>query len=341
MSARPLIILIAAVVILSGIVYLTNRPAGRSGATDDLFAPELAEHLDDIETIRIVGPGDATVASLARTADDWVVEERDGYRAATGTIRSALTQLSRATVIEAKTSNPEEYHRLGVEDLALPDAKGIGIEFLPESLNLPEIILGDSSGTSYRYARLSNSDRSWLINADPEVPSVTSQWLDAEILDVSANRIERILIRHAGGETLEIFKSMPDQPNYEVAAVPEGRELQYPGVANVIAGVLRNLRLEDVAAASAEQSTPEVTTRFETFDGLVITASGYDVDGTGWLTFTAGVDTEFSNPDETVTEEAQNIGTRTTGWRYRIPEYQYNQIGRRMEDLLRAEESEN
>jgi hypothetical protein len=339
MSARPLIILVAAVVLLSGIVYLTNRPSSRPGTTNDLFAPALADDLDEIMTIRIIGPGEQTVASLTRTADDWVVEERDGYRAATNTIRSALTQLSRASVVEAKTSNPSEYDRLGVEDLAAADAGGIGIEFLPASLNLPGIILGDASGTSYRYARLMNSEQSWLINADPEVPGVTSQWLDAEILNVAGNRVERILIRHADGETVDIFKSAPDQSNYEVGDIPDGRELQYPGVANVIGNVLRNLRLEDVAAMPADPGEPELTTRFETFDGLVVTARGYDVDGTGWLAFTADVDTDFSNPDEAVAAEARSIRERTAGWRYRIPEYQYNQIGRRMQDLLRAEES--
>lgn len=341
MSARPLITLAIIAVVLGAIVFLSNRPADRTNVTDTLFAPQLAERLDDVETVRVVGAGNMTIASLTRTDDDWVVEERDGYHANTATIRSALTLLSRATVIEAKTSNPAEFDRLGVESVTDSDASGVGIEFLPESLGLPVIILGDSTGSNYRYARLEDSSESWLINTDPEVPTETTQWLATDILSIDGSRVERILIEHVDGETLDIFKSAPDQPNYSVANVPEDRSLQYPGVANVIGNVLRGLRFEDVAAAQDEPGMPAMSTRFETFDGLIITARGYDIDGTGWLVFSADVDTQFSNPDESTTSEAQEINERLSGWRYRIPDYQYSQIARRMEDLLSAEESED
>lgn len=340
MNARPLIVLAVVAVVLGGLVMLSNRPAQQSAAPDTLFAPQLAELLDDVETVRIVGAGDSIIASLSRTPDGWVVEERDGYRADANAIRSALTMLSRANVVEAKTANPAEFDRLGVEDMASETAGGVGIEFLPASLGLPGIVLGEATGTSYRYARLADSERSWLINADPNVPTQTTQWLDTEILSIDGSRIERIVIEHADGETLEIFKSAPDQPNYSVSDVPEGRQLQYPGVANVIGGVLRSLRLEDVAAAT-DEGTPEMTTRFETFDGLLVTASGRQIDGQGWLEFDVAVDTQFSNPDEATLAEAEELAAKLAGWRYRIPDYQYGQISRRIEDLLSAEQTDD
>ena len=348
MSARPLMVLAAAALVLVGIVVLMNRTNTPVGGSNDVFAPALAAALDDIATLRIVGPGDTTIASLSRTDDDWVVDDRDGYRADTGIIRSALTQLSRASTIEAKTSNPDDFDRLGVEDLSAQDAGGIGIEFLPESLGLPGIVLGDASGSSYRFARLTNTNQSWLINADPQVPATTGEWLATEILNVDGSRMERIVIEHADGESLDIFKMSPDQANYTVADIPEGRSLQYPGVANVLGNVLRNLRLEDVAAFAADeqvaedgQSVAEVTSEFTTFDGLVVTARGYSIDGTGWLTFDASVDEAFSNPSEAVAAEAREIAARTAGWRYRIPDYQYSQISRRLEDLLSAADDED
>lgn len=338
MSARPLIILALAAVLLSGVVFFVNRPAEQVAATDTLFAPLLAEKLDDVATVRIIGAGDTTIVSLTRTADDWVVDERDGYRANTNQIRSALTLLSRATIVEAKTANPEQFDRLSVEDLTANDAGGVGIEFLPASLGLPGIILGDASGSSYRFARLADSNQSWLINADPQVPTDTTQWLATQILSIDGGRITRILIEHADGEVLEISRDAPEQPNYSVAQVPEDRSLQYPGVANVIGNVLRNLRLEDVAAAQGDLGAAQMTTRFETFDGLVITARGYQIGNAGWLTFVA--EAQSADSDQAVAEEIATINAALSGWRFRIPEYQYSQIGRRMEDLLSAEASE-
>jgi len=40
--------------------------------------------------------------------------------------------------------------------------------------------------------------------------------------------------------------------------------------------------------------------------------------------------------DGDVVAEALAINDRLQGWRYRIPSYQYTQLTRRMEDLLRA-----
>ena len=341
MSARPLAILAIVAIVLSAVVFFGNRPAQQATATNTLFAPALAEQLDAVSTVRIVGAGNATLASLTRAESAWVVDERDGYPANTNAIRSALTLLSRASVIEAKTSNPAELDRLGLGDLANADARGVGIEFLPESLGLPGIILGDSTGSSYRYARLSDSNQSWLINADPEVPADTTQWLQSEILSIEGSRVERILIEHADGQTLDIFKSAPDQPNYSVAEIPEGRDLQYPGVANVIGNVLRNLQLEDVAAASADAGTPEIRTQFDTFDGLVITAEGYRDRRRRLARVLCRHRLAIQFTGRATAAEAQAINARVSGWRYRIPEYQYSQIGRRIEDLLSAEESED
>ena len=46
-----------------------------------------------------------------------------------------------------------------------------------------------------------------------------------------------------------ISKTGPELANFEVADVPTGRELSYPGVANVIGNALRELNLEDVEPA--------------------------------------------------------------------------------------------
>ena len=44
-------------------------------------------------------------------------------------------------------------------------------------------------------------------------------------------------------------------------------------------------------------------------------------------------------PSDATAAEAQAINERLGGWRYSIPDYQYGQITRRIEDLLSAEES--
>lgn len=356
MSIRALIIVAAMLVVLTVVALLGQRTPGDPNRADAIFAPELRARFDDIESIVIRKGGNEVVATLNQTPDGWTVAERSGYPADTAKIRAALTALADARVIEEKTANPELYGRLGLADLTNPDSRGISVTVLPEDPRTPAMILGDSEGTSYRYARLAGVDQSYLINADPDLPSNTVEWLLPGLLDVRGERIERIVISHADGETLEIFKTDVGQSNYTVADIPDGRELQYPGVANVIGNTLRDLRLEDVAAIdTATAPEPEVVTEFTTFDGLIVRAEGLRVDDESWLVFSARVDAEFADGPgaddgidndaassaDAATSEAETINARAGGWRFRIPSYQYSQIARRMTDMLRTEESTN
>lgn len=339
MNGRALGIIGGAFIVLVAIAFLLERPTPSSNMADSAFAPQLKEQLNEVEAVVIRKRGNEIVATLNRSESGWTVAERDDYRADTARIRAALSQLADATIVEAKTANPELFDRLGLEDIANAQANGLSIGFLPTALGLPGIVLGNSEGTSYRYARLTDSAQSYLINVDPDVASDTAQWLLPEIIDVRGQRVERILIQHADGERVDVFKAAPDQPNFDVADVPQGRELQYPGVANILGNALRELRLEDVAAFAQGTAETEVTTEFQTFDGLIVRAQGMQIEDEGWLVFAASIDETYTDPSAEVANEAEAINTTTSGWRFRIPSYQYSQIARRMTDLLSAEDA--
>ncbi|HSG66319.1 MAG TPA: hypothetical protein VLD39_15010, partial [Gammaproteobacteria bacterium] len=143
-------------------------------------------------------------------------------------------------------------------------------------------------------------------------------------------------------------KATRDQPNFTVENVPEGRTLLYDSVANVMAGVLANLTLEDVERETGA-TDEEIITEITTFDGLVITARGLERDEGSWLAFAfdttaalasadAAADADAAN-DESAdpAAEAQNLNERLGGWRFRIPAYKFDQLTRSMDDLLQAQ----
>jgi hypothetical protein len=153
---------------------------------------------------------------------------------------------------------------------------------------------------------------------------------------------------HADGEELVLQKAAPEDSNFTVAAIPEGRELQYASIADVTGNLLAKLTLEEVAAGPAAAATPVAVVEFRTFDGLVVTvtATAADADADAdepWLSFVASVDADATSPPEDaeasnaadVAAEASAINGRLAGWRYRIPAYKYTQLTRRMDDLLR------
>ena len=71
----------------------------------------------------------------------------------------------------------------------------------------------------------------------------------AVIVDVRSERVREVTITHPDGEVVRLSKTGAELANFEVADVPNGRELSYPGVANVVGNALRELNLEDVEPA--------------------------------------------------------------------------------------------
>ena len=139
---------------------------------------------------------------------------------------------------------------------------------------------------------------------------------------------------------------------------PTGRELSYPGVANVIGNALRELNLEDVEPAAAAPAEQPTIVEYRTFDGLVVRVTGVERNDESWISFEASVDAEQAaqaaaavrrpqpaaegaaaaapRPRRPIpSAEAARINAKVGGWRYKIAGFQYDQMTRRMADLLK------
>jgi hypothetical protein len=347
MSKRTVTILGAALVVLLALVIFGQRgSAPVSGGS--ALVPDLAAALGDVERVTVVKANGETVATLEKRPDNWVVADKHGYVANAAKLRQALTAIAEARILEQKTANPELYARLGVEDLTAANAAGVSVALTAAGRELPTIILGNAEGSKYRYARLAGEAQSYLIDRNPDVPRAAAQWLDSLIVDVRGDRVREVTITHGDGEVVRLSKASPELANFEVAGVPAGRELSYPGVANVIGNALRELNLEDVEPASAPADKP-TTVEFRTFDGLVVHITGSKNSDTSWITLEASVDAAQATPPPAAAEgaaatapaadpnaEAARINAKVGGWRYKIAGYQYDQMTRRMADLLKA-----
>jgi hypothetical protein len=370
---RTLLILSAALVVLVAVVFLAQRAeTPQTSLAGERLLPDLASVVNDVERLEIVKAQGERVATLERRGERWSVSERESYPADFSRIRRVLLALAEARVVERATANPQLYERLGVEDVESETAGGAAITLRAAGREPISVIVGDAAARGYRYVRPAGEAQSYLIDRDPELPHQTASWLDPVIIDVAGNRVAEVTITHADGEILRIFKDERQQANFTVDDVPEGRELQYPGVANVLGNALRELRLEDVART--EEGTGEdgaTSSVFRTFDGLIVTARGVRRNGDAWVSFfaeasaTGGAADGDGDPDgdadttvaadleagdvarpaagergevasEDALAEAETINARVAGWRYRIAAHQFDQITRRMEDLRQA-----
>jgi hypothetical protein len=275
----PVLAAVAVVaIVLAAVLVLRRAPEAEGSLLAGPLVPGLAEHVNDVEQIRMVKAGDTPYLTLDRGEHGWTIAERDGYPADPAKVRLALINLGESRVLEPKTSNPERYAQLGVQDLDQPGATGTRVELSGGGVDA-KLIIGNrpAQGGEGTYVRRVGEAASVLATGnlvpDPEI----GPWLQREILDIPSSAISKIEIVVGDGAPLRVSKQTPDDANFQVQDVPRGREVQSDVVANGLGSMLSGLTLDDVARDRDDAAGDNEVHRavYQLFDGRIVTLEGW------------------------------------------------------------------
>ncbi len=324
----------AALVIVLLAIWVSSRKVEiADSAVGTPVLKALKAQLNEVTEVR-VSKGDGSRATLRKEPNGWIVTERE-YPADTSKVRKLLIDLSSLETVETKTSDPEKYSQLGVEDVSGPTATGTRIEAVtPEQVHA--IIVGKTSGAKSGYVRAMNAKQSVLATPMITADADPKHWLDTTLLDIPEARIKEIEVDPQGSPKYKVAREKKEQTDFTVTPLPKGRELSSPSAANGYGSALVMLSLTDVKKADGAKpilQQPHVT--FRTFDGLELQITGW-VDGERRLISVV--------PKSTATEtaeEAQKIEARVKGWQFEIPNYKYDALFRPLEEMLKTVEKKS
>ncbi len=363
MKSKSLILLLAALVIGVIAYYLNENSNQQTIDANSNLIPELAENLNNITKFTVVEAGNTTLSEVSKSDKGWIVNNRDGYEANIAAVRQLLTNLAEAKLVEAKTSNSENYVKLGVEDVSSEKAQGVlfSIEGLKDSA---KIIFGKdgSSGKNTQYVRRHDEAQSWLINKKPNLKRDVTDWLQKDLLDIPPERIKDVHIKHPDGGEVSIANNGKDEYEYTLDAdVPDGMNLSESEIYQ-LANALSSLQLRDVVAVSKidTKSIEPIETTFKTFDGLTITSNAYTMELDTYFTIEVGfssdeIDQSVINNESQVEstsdaalrsdpiaaeELAAKSKDRLDGWAYIFPSITQNAMTKKLEDFFVAKEAE-
>ncbi len=364
MRVKLLIVVVVLALAAVAAVLWVNRSPEPLILTGQALAPELQQNINQVTGLRLSKAGNQTVVDLKRTEQGWVIGNKGNYPANTGKIRETLLLLANARLVEEKTTLPEYYDRLGVQDIEAANATGAQVVIDMPSGPVDWIIgktAGSGGGT---YVRRPGSSQSFLINSTLTFPGDVKDWLERVVLDIPASRIQAVTIHQPGGETLTVEKQARGQANFSVPGIPPKRSLKSDTVANALGNGLAGLWLEDVAPAGTLQPAEDkvITADYRTFDGLKITAKAFETNGRHYVRFDVGLDeaqarrfaepaagaqvtpAPIGKPAETnpaaVRDEANRLKVRLSPWVFAISAYKYDALSRQMEDLLKPAQAE-
>lgn len=330
MSKRHFSILLVITVIVAVAVFLVPRPTGRDASVEPtVYLPELAAVVNDVSMLRVTSEGGSGVVTLERREGGWVVQESHEYPADWGVLRPLLADLSQAEVVEEKTSNPEYYDRLGVEDPTAEGADSKLVEF-PGRDVVPAVIVGNSAqGREGQYLRRQGEARSVLVDREIRLPLDRSGWLDRDIVDIPEDDVVAVTIRHGDGEVIEIQRSSTEVTDFTLNDIPEGRKTRSAWTINQMASALSALQLDGVAPVDEVSWAGAIALEVSTEDGLQVKAQLAEDEEHRWIRLEANG-----------AQSAEAINERVEGWAYQIPLYKYDAVNKRMEDLLAEPEDD-
>ena len=367
------LVTLAIAVAAVAVALRSDRAAKAADEGGALLFPELAEHINDVAAIEVVRP-DASF-ELEKTGDEWGMPSKGGFPANFDTVRKLVVEISKLEKLEPKTKLPENYARLGVEDVAAEGSESTLVRLAAaDGRELAALILGDTyaspggAGEPALYVRRPGDAQAWLVEGRVWVEPTAGQWLEKSVAEIAAERVARAVTTHPDAEVVRFEKQAPEDAHWSVPGVPEGRELSWEGAADAIPRALSRLSFQDVKPAAEVDfgQAPNTVTEFETWDGLRVTARAMDSGEESYLALSAAYDPalrrepmgpelpaesaeepaeetgETAEPappalksPEDVQAEVEELNARWSSWVYVVPGYTASNFKKRVSELLK------
>lgn len=355
-----ILILLTAVVAVAALIARKDE-SDVAGAGKALF-PALLGSINDITTV--VGVGGGETFTLVRDGGRWLVSEKYDFPADQSKARQLVLGTARLVRIESKTSNPDLYEKIGLDDVNAEDGNAVQYSFKNASGDtLAEIIIGNSRlgradpQTNEYFVREPAMAQTWLVQGKlPDAIGVI-EWLDSSVLKIDRERVRQVKVRHPDGAVVIVTKKKPSQITFDLLDIPDGAELESKYLISDLGRSLASLDMEDVIPAS-QGSVPDDGLEVEmiTFDGLRVTLRSVK-DGERTLArLQADFDESLVSPEflpggeqsegesdllvgaDIVREDVTRLNGEWQKWIYVLPEYRANYMSVRKEEMIKAPE---
>ena len=283
--------------------------------------------------------------SMVRADDTWTTPDRFGYTIDTNDIRRLIVSISDMRYIERKTSDPERFERLEVDDVdginaesayvKISDAAGAVLAEAIVGRPSARFIDGSISGT---YIREPGTNNVWLVSGITNVQTRLVPWLQRNIVSLPANTVARVELGSSDG-TVVLSRDTADSEDFALTDAPEGRDLNKRKITS-ISRALADIGLEDVKPRS-ELTLPgdAQTATVTTFDGVAVTARLAKIDNKNWSTFEAaytGDASDQSDAAKAARASVEEINQRVGNWVYWLPSAAFENLTAKLDDVLEA-----
>lgn len=257
--------LAAAIVVISAALFVSHL-RGTSEPEGGLLMPQLSAQLGSVTSVTIRKGAALPAVMLHKQADRWTVAQRADYPADIAKLRKLLQSLASARIVEEKTSDPANYHALGVESPDAADAIGTEIKIVALRTTYSIVVGKPSAGGNF--VRFSQQARGLLVSPGISLDAEPRDWIDARLLDIKAAQVKQVEVKPAKGPGF-----MRKDTDF---------------------GALVDLSALDVAPAGSVDFKGATIANFTLADGGVTTLTGVSVQDKHWISLTSSTDSALN-----------------------------------------------
>lgn len=289
-----------------------------------LFA-NLTQQANQISQIRISNhQGVLLDASLQN--DKWIangVQQAGTYPLEHIKLTQLVQSLMQATLYQAKTSKPENYARLGLQDLDAEDSLAVLVELFGNDKTWA-VLVGNKAPGGGSYIRFPEQAQSWLLDQEVLLPLDSNNWLKQPILDIAITDIAKF--SRIDSNSWSIVLSDAEAGGYSLNPMPKGRELKYESI------------LDNTVAAFATLNFDQIQPRNDAFWRSLKLSAKFE------LTTLSGdkIKTELAEKDNEffIRFSSQSLTAYWQNWTYKLSGFSAGQLNKTLEDFLAEPESE-
>lgn len=356
MNRRIRLVFSAAVVgVMIGLVLIFGYRGQHEmdAATRQRWLPDLATHLAQVDRLRLRSASGGVV-TLLHGDGGWVVEERAGFAADFPKLQALLDALATARLLEAKTTQPEYFPRLGLTDIERPDSGAVQVEiWAGRETPLVNVLLGNDAGArGGRYVRAATERQTWLIDTTPTAHADPADWIEHRSSGVEFAEVA--LVERELDDRLEFraVRSTADGDASLVAqSLPAGKAPRYISVFDAAARAILTMEPEDVRKSAELDFSKAALTRIVCFDGLVIEARALKTSDGNWMAMSAHVDESRQHapatdeapapaqPALSPEERAARLEARFAGWAFKVSDYVQGEASKRLADYIQDDKT--
>lgn len=322
--------LVAAIAVHSARAPTTGEMAG-SGK----LLPNLESNAEKIARITVTQSGKPL--TIERDADRWLVKSQDGYPASTEKVRTLLTALAKAELLEPKTASPDRYAVLEVDDPAgknsnarlikIEDASGAALAEVIAGKQRPGTASGTSPGksTAGTYVRRPGEEQSWLASTDIAGGTALKDWANVRVLETPTEKVKELTVAVAGEAPYKLTRNADG--SHQLENIPAGKKIKYVNMIDNILEAASFVDFEGVRKATGTPGGEAGTVSFETDNGLKIALKVRRDKDAVWIAIEPSGEGDAK-------KTADEIKARTSGWEFSVLPSKADTMLKKQADLL-------